>query len=247
MPNQIFRDRIINEINYAAREAENAAKIQHPGFVGRIRELSVSHVFGPLLPSGFEVGTGKICDREGYLSRETDLIIYNRSVLPTIMYSERDGVFPVEACFYAIEVKSQATMEGIQDAVEKGQEILKLDYAGRTEKDRLMNMSIVVPAFFAFGSNLINTGMSELQRYAKYDPEWKEKPILKAICVVGRGYWYHNLEDKTWLFHPPTPTHDEVIDLVSGVVNTLAKARPQERTALLGQYLMLVRSVDFIK
>jgi len=247
MPNKIFRDRIINQINYAVREAENAAGVNHPGLVGRIRELSASDVFGPLLPSGFEIGTGKICDREGNLSKETDLVIYNRGVLPTIMYSERDGVFPVEACFYAIEVKSLATASEIRDAIKKGQEILKLDYAGRVEENRSKNLSLVVPIFFTFGSDLSDSGMSELQRYAKYDPEWKEKPILKALCVVGRGYWYHSVKGNRWFFHPPTSAHDEVIDLVSGVVNTLAKARLQKRAALLGQYLMLERSVHSTK
>lgn len=248
MPNKIFRDRLINEINYAVKEAENAAEIEHPGLVGRIRELSTSHVFGPLLPSGFEMGTGKICDRERTLSKEVDLIIYNKSVLPPVMYSKRDGVFPIEACFYAIEIKSQATASEIRDAIGKGREILKLDYAGRVKEDRLKNLSLAVPTFFAFGSDLSDSGMSELQRYAKYDSEWKERPILKAMCVVGRGYWYYSFEDNCWFFHPPTPTHDEVIDLVSGVVNTLAKARAQQaRTALLGRYLMSKRSVSSIR
>ena len=109
MPNRIYRGRIINEINYAVKEAENAAEIGHPGLVGRIRELAAAHVFAPSLPSGFEIGTGKICDRKGEQSNETDLIIYDKGILPPVMYSERDGVFPIEACFYSIEVKSKST------------------------------------------------------------------------------------------------------------------------------------------
>ena len=243
MPNKIYRDRIINQIEYAVREAENATKIEHPGLLGRIRELSASHVFGPLLPSGFEIGTGKICDREGNLSSEADLVIYNKSILPPVMYSEREGVFPIEACFYAIEVKSKATASEVRDAIQKGQEIMKLEYANPSSSDKLKHLSLVVPTFFAFGSDLSDSGMSELQRYAKYDPEWKTDPVIKAICVVGKGYWYHSSKDGCWFFHPPTPAHDEVIDLVSGVVNTLAKAPTQVRQALLGQYLMLARSV----
>jgi hypothetical protein len=243
MPSKIYRDRIINQIEYAVREAENAIAIEHPGLLGRIRELSASHVFGPLLPLGFEIGTGKICDREGHLSCETDLIIYNKSILPPVMYSEREGVFPIEACFYAIEVKSKATASEVRDAIQKGKEIMKLEYAKPSSSGESRNLSLVVPTLFAFDSDLSESGMSELQRYAKYDPEWKDDPVLKAICVARKGYWYHSPEDSCWFFHPPTPAHDEVIDLVSGVVNTLTKARTQVREALLGQYLMLARTV----
>jgi len=236
----------MNQIDYAVREAENAATIEHPGLVGRIRELSVSQVFEPLLPSGFEIGTGKICDRNGDQSNEADIIIYNRSILAPIMYSERDGVFPIEACFYSIEVKSKATALEIQDAIRKGNSIINLYYAG-ADADKPNNLSLVVPTFFAFGSDLSDSGISELQRYAKYDPEWRERPILKAICVVGKGYWYHSKKDSDWFFCPPTQTHDEVIGLVSGIVNTLASARSQNRQALLGQYLMSERNVSLVK
>ena len=240
MPNKIYRDRIINQINYAVKEAENAPEIGHPGLVGRIRELAISNVFGPSLPSGFEIGTGKICDRKGGQSDETDLIIYNKGILPPVMYSERDGVFPIEACFYSIEVKSKSTASTIQDAIKKGKRVLQLDHANASV-DRPLNVSIVILTFFAFDSDLSDSGISELQRYASYDPQWRETPILKAICVVGKGYWYHNRNDSRWVFYPPTETYDEVVDLVSGTVNTLGLARLHPRQAVLGQYLMLER------
>lgn len=239
MPNKIYRARIISEIDRAIREAENATKTEHPGLVGYIRELSASHVFGPLLPSGFKIGKGKICDREGRQSRETDLIIHNSSILPPIMYNERLGVFPIEACFYSIEVKSKATASEIRDAIQKGREILSLDYPKPADEPK--NVSLVVLAFLAFGSDLSDSGMSELQRYAKYDPEWREDPVLRAMCVVGKGYWYYRRHDSCWISHAATKEHDEVIDFVSGMVNTLAETRRHERLAHLGKYLMLER------
>jgi hypothetical protein len=245
MSNKIYRDRIINQINYAVKESENAAQVEHPGLVGRIRELAASHIFGPSLPSGFEIGTGKICDRTGTQSGETDLIIYNKGILPPVMYSERDGVFPVEACFYSIEVKSKSTASTIQDAIQKGKQILQLDYENASA-DRPLNISVVVLTYFAFDSDLSDSGMSELQRYANYDPQWRETPILKAMCVVGKGYWYHDYNNKRWVFHHATPTHDEVVDLVAGTVNTLALARLHPRQAKLGHYLMLERPSMYI-
>ena len=245
MPNNIYRDRIINKIDYAVKEAKNAAQVNHAGLTGRIREIAISSVFQPMLPSGFEIGTGKICDRDGKLGSETDLIIYSKSILPPIMYSERDGVFPIDACFYAIEVKSQATASEVKDAIQKAEELLTLNYPKPEYEPK--NLSIVIPAFFAFGSDLSGFGITELQRYAKYDPEWNTDPVLRVICVVGQGYWYFNYKNGYWKFLPPTQTYDEVIDLVSGVVNTLAEARLQTRLAYLEPYLMLPRPATDVK
>lgn len=242
MPNKIYRNRLINNIGYAVREAENATEINHPGLVGQIRELLISYVFNPMLPSGFEIGTGKICDRDNGLSYETDLIIYSKSILPPIMYSERDGIFPIEACFYAIEVKSKATASEIQDAIKKGKKILSLNYPKPSGEPK--NLSVVLPVFFAFGSDLLDFGLSELERYAKYDPEWEIDPILRVICIIGKGYWYYNYNYKRWVSYPSTTMHDEVIAFISGVVNTLAEANTQKRLAHLGKYLMSELSIN---
>jgi len=246
MANKMYRDRLCNQINYAIREAQAAKGIDHPGLVGRIRELAASHLFKPLLPSGFEVGTGKLCDKNGNQSDETDLVIYNKSILPPLMYSEREGLFPIEACFYSIEIKSKVTASELQDAIRKSRRVLALDYVSSSTQ-RARNISLVIPILFAFDSDLSDSGISELQRYAKYDPDWMKTPVLGAFCVVGRGYWYHNRKESRWFFHPATQEFDEVIDLISGIVNTLGKARMQVRQAALGLYLMLERQVKTIK
>ena len=97
MANEIYRSRLISKIGYAIEEAKSAALLAHPGLTGRVREIVAATLITPMLPAGFEVGTGKIVDNSGHQSDEVDLVIYNRGVLPPVMYSERDGVFPVES------------------------------------------------------------------------------------------------------------------------------------------------------
>lgn len=239
MTNQIYRDRIINNVEYAVKEALNAMQVDHAGLKGRIRELALSQIFAPMLPAGFDIGTGKICDRLGEQSSETDLIIFNRAVLPPVMYSDREGMFPFEASYYSIEVKSKATASQIEDAVEKGRRLTELDYSTKDQEPR--NFTPAVLTFFSFASDLSGAGVSELERYSRYDPTWEYDPVLKAICIVGKGYWYHDWENSEWIFHPPTAEYDEVIDLVSGVVNTLIQNPYFNRPAQLGQYLMEVK------
>lgn len=69
-------------------------------------------------------------------------------------------------------------------------------------------------SLFAFGTDLAESS-SELERYAKYDADWLRDPVVKAICIVGRGYWYHEREANAWVFHTATPEHDELIEMVS--------------------------------
>ena len=233
---------MISCINEAISEASNAEKIRHPGLVGRIREITIDHLLKPLLPAGFTIGTGKIVNRFDKQSSEVDVVIYNSSILPPVMYSDRDGIFPIESSYYSIEVKSRLTAAEVQKAYKKGKQLISLYKQANQPKKK--NAIPTVLVLFAFGTDLIESS-SELERYARYDLDWNTDPVLKAICVIGRGYWYHRAGENRWAFHPPTPEHDEVIDIVSGITNTLLKQLPFQRIQPLGYYLSIDREILF--
>ena len=249
MPHSIFRDRIINEVGYAVNEARNISVVDHSGLRGRFRELVASKLLTPMLPSGYSIGSGKICDQYGGLSNETDLIIYNSSILPPIMYGDNDGIFPLEASFYSIEVKSLLNATAVKDAISKGERQLELSsplsQPQMTENGTAINYPVVL-TLFAFDSDLSGDGKNELERYSENDPNWLTNPVLRAVCVVGKGYWYYSSEPRQWIFHPASDQHDEVIDLVSGISNTLSKARLVGRLGLIGQYLVKERDISII-
>jgi len=250
MPQSIFRDRLINSVRYAVSEAKSIQGVDHAGLRGRFRELVASNLLMPMMPEGYSIGTGKISDQFGSLSSETDIVVYNASVLPSIMYSEKDGVFPLEASFYSVEVKSKSDSTAIKDAIEKGRRLLQLSSPLikplATPNGTTINYPVIL-TFFAFDSDLAGDCKTELERYAEHDPQWLTNPVLRAICVVGKGYWYYCVEPREWRFHPPSNEYDEVIDLVSGVSNTLAKARLAIRIGLIGHYLMIERQIYIIR
>jgi hypothetical protein len=188
MPNLIFRERLINKIRYAMQEATNAVRADHPGLTGMIRELAASDLLQPILPIGFEIGTGKIVDRNGGSSSQVDLVIYSRNALPPVMYSDRDGVYPIESTYFAFEIKSQSNASNIQDAMHKARQIAALDYPGKAEHPP--KTAPVVPVYFAFGSDLTGSE-NEFQRYKKYDTGWKVDPVIRVICIPGQGYWFY--------------------------------------------------------
>jgi uncharacterized protein DUF6602 len=237
VPNAIYRDRMINDIQYAVSEARNAARVGHPGLIGRIRELAADRILRPVLPAGFDIGTGKITDMHGTLSAESDLVIYNRALLPAVMYSNRDGIYPIESTYYAFEIKSECSACNLRDAIEKVRHVIALDHSKRDTYRG--NKSPAVSVFFAFGSDLSPAGKTEFTRYKELDSNWKDDPVIRVICVVGRGYWVFSLPENHWLYQPATNTFGEVLILVSQTVNTLVR-RPivSERPApLFGDYL----------
>lgn len=239
MANEFYRNRLINNIKHAVQEARDAAKVNHPGLQGRIRELAAGSILKPLLLAGFEIGNGKITDQEGGQSSEIDIIIHNKAILPAILYSPSDGLYPIEACYQAVEIKTRASAANVRDAIEKGRSVHALTFAGK-ENAPSANVCPAASLLFAFDTDL-KAGSSELERYSTLDPDWAVDPVLKAICVVGSGYWYFSIERTGWWFHPPTPEFDEVIDFVSGVVNQSAINPPFLRLSRLGYYLMLER------
>ncbi len=236
MPNAIYRNRIINSIQYAVSEARNAALVGHPGLVGKIRELAAEQILRPLLPAAYDIGSGKITDRNGALSAEVDLVIYNRSLLPALMYSTRDGIYPIESTYYAFEIKSECSAGNLRDAIEKSRQINGLEYSRKESFPG--NLSPAFMIFFAFGSDLSPEGKTELDRYVELDSAWENDPFIRVMCVVGRGFWYFSAE-KRWHYQPATSTFDEILVLLSQMVVTLVRHSSFKRgpEPLFGDYL----------
>jgi hypothetical protein len=254
VPNELFREIVGGKIDAAIDEAKKAGGIGHPSVKGSIREIALKNLFKPLLTSISDLGTGTIVDNKGNQSQETDIIIYNKDILPPIIFYDRSdtGVYPVETCIYAIEVKSKATAANIRDAITKAMTIRKMTYVsgffdpgGRPVQHEI---TPIVTAFFAFSSDLAETGKSELERYLESDPDGNINPLIRAICVVGRGYWYFHPETQregsttfikgTWFFWENTQKHDEVISFLSGILNTIPRAVASRGRPALGEYLI---------
>ena len=100
MPNEIFRRRLQNAVNAARQAYADAALMDQMGLRGRVRERVAGSLLNLVLPAPFEIGTGKLVDANGTQSAETDIIVYSKSVLPPILYSSRDGIFPGGGLFF---------------------------------------------------------------------------------------------------------------------------------------------------
>ena len=235
MPNKIYRKRVQKSIREALEESENAGDVDHPGFQGKIREIALRNIFKPLLKNSLDIGTGKIIDKTGYQTKEIDLAIYSKELLPSVMYSDSLGLFPSETCCYAIEVKSKTNATKIREAIINMKSLKKLNYSiNKAEQGE--NYMPIIRTFFGFKSDL--KGKTELERIRELDPTFDTKPHFHVICVVGKGYWYHEPKDNRWVFYPPTADYNEVLSFLSGIMNTIPGQLATRGKPQLGGYLI---------
>ncbi len=243
MANEIIREEFLNKVRTVLASARSIGAIDHTGIRGEARENFVQNLLSPILPPYVEFGSGKIGDSKGNYSAETDVIIYSRQTLPPLLLGSNLGIYPVEGCIYAIEVKSKLTAKEVQTTIEKFLKLRDLFYLPPALDERYKDagsVSRVIPLLFAFDTDITKGEKSELERYMELDLQANSDPMIPVFCVAGRGYWWFKREnelDKRWVTHLPTENNDEVIDLIGDIADTIpqeiiAKGKPQ-----LGGYI----------
>ncbi len=214
MPNPLYAADFSVRIESTLAAARHAAAIDHPGLVGSIREILVRELLQPILPPNIGIGTGKIVDHVGVASAEIDIVIYDRALMPPLLYgaSGDPGVFPVEACIYAIQMKSTSSATNLSQVIEQGRSLGQLTYLREACGPNGNPINRVMPVYFAFNSDLAaptdgQDKAPEITRWCgRHDPAdyqhedvWIDNtwmafpfPPVRVLCVVGQGYGFYN-------------------------------------------------------
>jgi len=82
---------------------------------GRLRELFTSRILSKFLTSQFGMGTGVIINQRGEQSKEIDIVIYDKRILPPFIEEQKIGVYPAESVLAVIEVRSWIFKETIRE------------------------------------------------------------------------------------------------------------------------------------
>ena len=181
-----FQRHLAGKFTKAFTDFIDTVDVSHPGTKGRIREAVVEHLFKDFLPTGFAVGTGHVVDYRGFESPEIDLVVYKRDWVTPIMWDERLGFFPVEACAALIAVKSKLTAPELADVLGCAKKLRE----ARVPQDADVNRPWL--GLLAFDSDLKNKTEKE-----RYDDEVKKlklangNRVLHAMCVLKRAsiFW----------------------------------------------------------
>ena len=238
MQNNFYRKRYIKLIGDAVSHIHSASTIDHPETKERLRETIVENLLKPILPEQFKFGNGKIVDNRENESRDMDLLIYSKTFLPPLIYGEKDDIFPIESCFYAIEIKSKANKKEMEDSYQKAKSIFNL-LIPDLFKVRIGKINFpIVPGLFCFDTDLDYDDKNDLDRYCEIDIEGRTNPSIRFICVVGKGYWNFNQAKKEWIFCPPTEDYGEILSAMSDISNTLIANFNNRTVKNFGYYLI---------
>jgi hypothetical protein len=228
-----LRARVIGAIH----SARAASSLTHQGVKGTVLEILVRELFRPLLPSDIGVGTGQILEcASGRLSPQVDVILYDKSILPPILFDEANGVFPIEAVLYAIEVKTTLTRRDIQTAHENAKRLHSFSYMqGRSldGKSPLPPLQRARNVIFALRSDLTQNDKHEAERYKEIYGDGEIYVV--AICVAGQEYWYR--QKTAWINFRTVDEFDDVLSFIAGVTNTYRLVAQSRGYPPLGNYI----------
>ena len=170
-----------NKIDYLISSYKANKLVNHQGIKGNLNEILLREILQSVIPSKYKFTNGVIQDSKGFQSNESDLIIYDNEILPTILFGGELGFVPSESVKYNIEVKTTLTSAEVKSTIAKFQNVHNcIDYKG-------------VNTLFAFSSDL--TSKHELERYYESDKDsFFQNPHIKVLMIVGKGYYFFNAE-----------------------------------------------------
>ena len=197
--NRVYRDLLFNLAERAVRDASSISGLLHSGLKGQLRELFVRELLEPMMPKEYVVGSGNIISSYDDISRQIDVVVCDRRILPPILYESALGMFPIESALMTIEVKSKLNACRLKSSHASAEAVAKFQHQppiiktgsgveAKYEPDVNYKPEHVIPYLFAFSSDLEGEGKTELERYIELIGEGE--PTLRGICVLGRGFWF---------------------------------------------------------
>jgi hypothetical protein len=188
--NTLYRNVVGERVRFALASAQKVSTLEHSGVKGAIREVLIADLFRPLLPSDLGIATGVIISADDRQSAQQDIVIFDRSILPPVLFESGPALIPVESVIATVEVKSCLTASELKNAHANAISIRDLTMQAGSPNET--ESSAAINTLFALTSDLSLTGKTETQRYE--DILNDEPPPLRAICVAGKGSWFPQVD-----------------------------------------------------
>jgi len=246
---------LASRIKGLVAEAEAMKVVPHKGLRGRFRELTLTRLMQPLMPPSCVALHGTAVDTEGkrfepdaYITKtEDDILIVDRDRVPAILFSEGEGIVPIDAVLARIEVKSVVTRDELRDALHGAISFNKIPLV---IPDEDLVEGAALQCLFAFGSDVDSKNehvrLMETLREEEFATriESAAVPPINALCIVGKGAWVFGKRKgdsvARWRHCPADAEHSEVITFVGLLLNTLPSLREKRHGARLGSHIINV-------
>lgn len=250
--NEYYRTIINENIKKGLKDASSASNINHRFLIGRLREIVLNTLLEPMLNNNYSMGTGKVIDYDGNLSKEIDICIYSKNLHPPIFFSLNDklGIFPIESVLSCIEVKSSFSKKNIKDAYEKFSHLRSqlTMTVGVHDGDQACPQIIVHPHYrlFVFKCGIKNYDPESFLKFYKHiDPNWDVQPVIGHVCIAGKGAFCFT--SKGWVhmeYNAKQDIHEEIISFLGTVIHDLPHTEHSRGIPRIGYYLTDTHQMD---
>ena len=122
------------------------ASIPHPGEMGMLVEREFRSQLEEVLPEKIGVSHGFVVDSAGGVSKQMDIVLYDRMNTPRILASDGAQMFPVETTYACGEIKTKLDSPGLKDSFDKC-----LSYKTLERKAYYAESSVLITSYHLFG------------------------------------------------------------------------------------------------
>jgi len=108
---------------------------EHQGVKGSGNEEILRDLLTKFIPKRYGVGTGIVVDKHGHQSRQSDIIIYDTFLYPSLLSLATLHLFPVDIVYATIEVKTTLDSSSSKEALENIASVKRLDFVKEIFRD----------------------------------------------------------------------------------------------------------------
>ena len=216
----------MNDVVEAMRRESEAIRrdfAQHRPSAGDGREDLVIKFLKDYLPKRFGVSTGFIISHDGKFSNQADIVIVDKQNNSPFHQDKRNKLWPIEAVYALIEVKTKLNKNVLRDAIAKGRKFKSLDpkyFSTGTTQNFKESLFVI----WAFESPKLKTQIQNISQVLQGVPQ-SEMPdfIIVPDCFVAQAG--HPLE-LSQIGQPSSPRHrhlDSELHYGPSVLNPLTE------------------------
>lgn len=185
-------------------------QIKHPELKGRARENVMKDFLKTYLPPALGVESGEIISSNGNVSKQLDIVIFDKSRSPILIRKDEVHVFPVESVYAVIEVKSNLNSHELEDCIEKIESVKKMSKEAYVKQkgDIIYTANLYGKEFeyfptlgFVFAFDSIKLGTLR-ERLNKKTSEKDFEHRIDTICVLNKGVITNQTKDKKLNYTP---------------------------------------------
>lgn len=188
----MLRDAIIAATENVTKLYELSGDVDHGGEKGAFREFFMKELIRPYIPEHFGVSSGIVVDANGCQSKQSDIVIYDRRLLPPIMLAGESGTFPIDSVLVVLEVKSTLKAYHYETLVDAGRRFSPKtkdnpDGLQIARPGALGGNQAIWPSYAVFGYTSDAPNKDEFKRLEEQVHGGNQ--YIKLIGVLDKGVW----------------------------------------------------------